>query len=146
MKVKVKVKVKGPNMCYIFEKHGIQGYRIWHSRVSNVKYTNTQICKYTNTKCLKDPICAIFLKSWWFKYIKYDHHIIKSIWQSVSSPYGRHSISTSRALVAKRWIQKIYSTHFPNWALRAGKEKVLHHNNPHTRSVWAFCWESESED
>ena len=34
---KVKVKVKGPNMCYIFEKHGIQGYRIWHSRVSNVK-------------------------------------------------------------------------------------------------------------
>ena len=27
-KVKVKVKVKGPNMCYIFEQHGIQGYRI----------------------------------------------------------------------------------------------------------------------
>ena len=25
---KVKVKVKGPNMCYIFVKHGIQGYRI----------------------------------------------------------------------------------------------------------------------
>ena len=25
---KVKVKVKGPTMCYIFEKHGIQGYRI----------------------------------------------------------------------------------------------------------------------
>ena len=25
---KVKVKVKGPNMCHIFEKHGIQGYRI----------------------------------------------------------------------------------------------------------------------
>ena len=25
---KVKVKVKGPNMCYISEKHGIQGYRI----------------------------------------------------------------------------------------------------------------------
>ena len=25
---KVKVKVKGPNICYIFEKHGIQGYRI----------------------------------------------------------------------------------------------------------------------
>ena len=25
---KVKVKVKGPNMCYIFEKHGIQGYQI----------------------------------------------------------------------------------------------------------------------
>ena len=25
---KVKVKVKGPNMCYIFEKHWIQGYLI----------------------------------------------------------------------------------------------------------------------
>ena len=27
-KVKMNVKVIGPNMCYIFEKHGIQGYRI----------------------------------------------------------------------------------------------------------------------
>ena len=25
---KGKVKVKGPNMCYIFEKHGIRGYQI----------------------------------------------------------------------------------------------------------------------
>ena len=47
---KVKVKVKGPNMCYIFEKHGIQGYWIWHSRVSNVKYTNTRLHKYANTQ------------------------------------------------------------------------------------------------
>ena len=47
---KVKVKVKGPKMCYIFEKHGIQGYRIWHSRVSNVKYTNTRLQKYANTQ------------------------------------------------------------------------------------------------
>ena len=46
----VKVKVKGPKMCYIFGKHGIQGYQIWHSRVSNVKYTNTQIRKYANTQ------------------------------------------------------------------------------------------------
>ena len=36
------------------------------------KYTITQICKYTNTKCLKDPTCAIFLKSIGFKDIKYD--------------------------------------------------------------------------
>ena len=45
-----KVKVKGPNMCYIFEKHAIQGYRIRHSRVSNVKYTNTRLHKYANTQ------------------------------------------------------------------------------------------------
>ena len=47
---KVKVKVKGPNMCYIFEKHWIQGYLIWHFRVSNVKYTNTRLHKYANTQ------------------------------------------------------------------------------------------------
>ena len=39
-----------PNMCYIFEKHWIQGYQIWHSRVSNVKYTNTRLHKYANTQ------------------------------------------------------------------------------------------------
>ena len=36
------------------------------------KYTITQIRKYTNTKCLKDPTCAIFLKNMGFKDIKYD--------------------------------------------------------------------------
>ena len=41
--------------------------------------------KYTNTTCLKDPIYAIFLKSWWFKDINYDHHIIISIVRSVPS-------------------------------------------------------------
>ena len=30
-----------------------------------------EIHKYTNTKCLKDPTCAIFLKSMGFKDIKY---------------------------------------------------------------------------
>ena len=36
------------------------------------KYTITQIRKYTNTKCLKDPTCAILFKSMGFKAIKYD--------------------------------------------------------------------------
>ena len=36
------------------------------------KYTITQIRKYTNTKCLKDPTCATFLKSMGFEDIKYD--------------------------------------------------------------------------
>ena len=36
------------------------------------KYTITQIRKYRNTKCLKDPTCAIFLKSMGFKDIEYD--------------------------------------------------------------------------
>ena len=31
-----------------------------------------EIHKYTNKKCLKDPTCAIFLKSMGFKDIKYD--------------------------------------------------------------------------
>ena len=81
-----------PKMCYILEKHGIQGYQIWYSHVSNVKYenkqisnmtfpcikneihkyTNTKIRKYINTKSFKDPTCAIFLKGMGFNYIKYD--------------------------------------------------------------------------
>ena len=52
--------LKRPNMWYIFEKHGIQGYQILYSRVSNVKYTNTQINK---NKALKRPyMCYIFEK------------------------------------------------------------------------------------
>ena len=35
--------LKRQNMCYIFKKHGIQGFQIWHSLVSNVKYTNMHI-------------------------------------------------------------------------------------------------------
>ena len=31
-----------------------------------------KIHKYTNTKCLKDPTCAIFLKRMGFKDIEYD--------------------------------------------------------------------------
>ena len=47
--------LKRPNMCYIFEKHGIQVNQIWHSRVS---MWNTQIHKY---KVLKRPnMCYIF--------------------------------------------------------------------------------------
>ena len=43
------------------------------------KYTHkyTKSHKYTNTKCLEDPTCAIFLKSKGFKYIKYDIHNCK---------------------------------------------------------------------
>ena len=59
--------LKRPNMCYIFEKHGIQGYQISHSHVSNGKYTTT--------KCSEDHTCAIFFKRGWFKDINFDHHI-----------------------------------------------------------------------
>ena len=38
--------LKRPNMCYIFETRGIQGYQIWHYCVSNVKYTNMHIRKW----------------------------------------------------------------------------------------------------
>ena len=53
------------------------------------KYTITEIRKYTNTKCLKDPTCAIFLKSIGFKDIKYDipvcqiHYIYKDIYKDI---------------------------------------------------------------
>ena len=57
-------------------------WKAWDSRISNMtfpcikckihKYTIAQICKYTNTKCLKDPTCAIFSKTMELKDIKYD--------------------------------------------------------------------------
>jgi len=45
-----KWKWKDPTCAIFFEKHWIQGYRIWHSRVWDVKYTNTQLHKYANTQ------------------------------------------------------------------------------------------------
>ena len=66
--------LKRPNMCYIFEKHGIQGYRIWHSHVSNVKYTNTRLRKYANTmECHCVYISAPAFRDWstfWWHWIK----------------------------------------------------------------------------
>ena len=41
---------------------------------------HTQVCKYTKTKCLKDPTCAIFFKSMGFKDIKYDIPVAHSTW------------------------------------------------------------------
>ena len=76
-------------MCYIFEKHGIQGYQIY-IKCKIHKYTNTLIHKY---KVLKRPnMCYIFEKlvvqgyQLWSSY----NHIIISIWRSVPSSYGRH--------------------------------------------------------
>ena len=58
-------------------QHVLYFWKAWDSRISNMtflcikckihKYTITQIRKYTNTKCLKDPTCAIFFKSMGFK-------------------------------------------------------------------------------
>ena len=42
-KWKWKWKWKDPTCAIFLKKHGIQGYQIWHSRVSNVKHTNTEI-------------------------------------------------------------------------------------------------------
>ena len=50
--------LKRPNICFIFEKHEIQRYQIWHSVY--VKHTNTQIHKYKVLKRLN--MCYIFLK------------------------------------------------------------------------------------
>ena len=45
--------LKRPNLCYIFEKRIVQGYKKLYSHESNTqiqKYTNTQIHKYTYTQ------------------------------------------------------------------------------------------------
>ena len=63
-------------------QHVLYFWKAWDSKISNMtfpciickihKYMNTQICNYTNTKCSKDPICALFLKSTGFMDIKYN--------------------------------------------------------------------------
>ena len=63
-------------------QHVLYFLKAWDSRISNMtfpcikwkihQYPNTQICKYTNKKCLKDPTCAISFKRMGFKDIKYD--------------------------------------------------------------------------
>ena len=47
------------------------------------KYTNTQIIKYMNTKCLKDPTSAIFLKSMGFKDINFDIPVYKMYYTQI---------------------------------------------------------------
>ena len=77
-----------PNICYIFEKQRVQGYRcrdykdkykdIYKDRDKD-KDKDIDIDKEkdktktrTNTKCIEDPTYAIFSKSREFKDIKYD--------------------------------------------------------------------------
>ena len=66
-------------------QHVLYFLDVWGSMISNMTYAYILLtywahlahilhtsCKYTNTKCLKDQTCAIFLKSTRFKDIKYD--------------------------------------------------------------------------
>ena len=55
------------------------------------KYTITQIRKYTNTKCLKDPTCAIFLKSMGLKDIKYDILVCQIHYIYITSAMSFHT-------------------------------------------------------
>ena len=55
-------------MLYFLKAHDPHNPLTLQDDKDNDKYTH----KYTNQKCLKDPSCAIFLKSMWVKDIKYD--------------------------------------------------------------------------
>ena len=67
-------------------QHMLYFWKAGGSRMTNMTFLciKCKIHKYANytyTKCLQDATCAIFLKSWWFKDINYDHHIIISSYQ-----------------------------------------------------------------
>ena len=66
--------LKRPNICYIFEKHGIQGYRICHSRVSWMSWRSwiqdykvfkgPNMCNFLNAgdmtfPCVMNPVKVI---------------------------------------------------------------------------------------
>ena len=81
------------------------------------KYTITQIRKYTNTKCLKDPTCALFLKSMGFKDIKYDI----PVYQMENTPihkYANTQIQSAQKTqhvlyFLKAWDSRISNMTFP---------------------------------
>ena len=91
-----------PSMCYIFEKHAIQGY---------------QICKYKNTNCLRDPTCAIFSKNWGFKDINYDHDIMISSYYIVKHNFGasRGPLNAIFQLVWRLFILLSFTLSPPRW-------------------------------
>ena len=88
--------------------HVLYFWKTWDSRISNMtfpcikykihKYTITQICKYTNTKCLKDPTCAIFFKSMGFKDIKYDIPVCQIHYIYITFTLHLHYIYTTFTL------------------------------------------------
>ena len=63
-----------PNVCYIYQKQGVQGFRILYWLFScddKDKDKDSKTQTKTNTKCFQDPIYAIFFKSRGFKDLKY---------------------------------------------------------------------------
>merc|ERR1719411_2026397 len=74
------------------------------------KYTITQIRKYTNTKCLKDPTCAIFLKSMGFKDIKYDIPVCQIRYKYITFTLHLHYIHTTFTLHS-HYIHTTFTLH-----------------------------------
>ena len=92
-------------MCYIFEKHGIQGYKIWYSHVSNVKYTNTRLHKYANTQiqsAQKTLHVLYFWKTW-------DSRISNMIFPCVKCKIHNYKNTQIR----KAWDSRISNMTFP---------------------------------
>ena len=96
------------------------------------KNTNTQIRKYTNTKCLKDPTCAIFLKSMEFKDINYSN--VKYTNKQI------RKYANTKIKVLKRPNMCSSTTLTPCWPSSSGMESgrgQLVHQQHHPAS---FCW------
>merc|ERR1711953_660285 len=101
-------------------QHVLYFLKAWDSRISNMtfpcikckihKYTITQIRKYTNTKCLKDPTCAIFLKSMGFKDIKYDIPVCQIHYIYTTFTLNSHYIHTKFTLHS-HYIHTTFTLH-----------------------------------
>ena len=114
-------------MCHIFVKHGIQGYQLWHSRVSNVKYTNMQIQKYKNNNMLK--ILSIF-KS--FLHLWLHEAVLSFFFIQCFVP----SSSSSSAYAIAMWRWHVYNVSYTiKWKPLSALSNVLRKHRHHTTSI-----------
>ena len=85
-------------LARILTQHVLYFWKAWDSRISNMTFPciKCEIHKYTNTKCLKDPTCAIFLKSIGFKDIEYNTPVYQ-MWNTQIRKYTNTRIQSAKS-------------------------------------------------
>ena len=121
-------------------QHVLYFLKAWDSTISNMtfpyiickihKYMNTQICNYTNTKCSKDPICALFLKSTGFMDIKYNIPVYQ-MWNTQIHKYTNTQIKSALKTQHMLYFWKSLDSRISNMTFPCIKFKIHKHKNMH---------------
>ena len=122
--------LKRPYMCYIFEKHGIQRYQIWHSLISYVKYINTWIHKYATTQIQSAQKIQYVLYFWkaqdsWILNITFP--CIKCEIHKYTNTQIKSALKTQHML----YFWKSLDSRISNMTFQCIKFKIQKHKNMH---------------